>query len=91
MWCQQTGPGPLRAGCQVPERFRATKDSFKPDNDVQYIGFISIAYKVTHFVPHPRLTELSLSKVAEDDEGFLQRLRSVVVGEDIGWHVKVCF
>ena len=37
------------------------------------------------------LTELSFSKVAEDDEGFLQRLRSVVVGEDIGWYVKVCF
>lgn len=34
--------------------------------------------------------ELCFSKVAEDVEGFLQLVRSVVVGEDMGWHVQVC-
>lgn len=34
--------------------------------------------------------ELAFSKVEEDAAGFLQLSRSVVVEQDMGWHVQVC-
>lgn len=34
--------------------------------------------------------ELAFSKVEKDAQGLLQLSRSVVVGQDKGWHVQVC-
>ena len=34
--------------------------------------------------------ELAFSKV-EDAEGILQLSKSVLVDDDMGWHVQVCF
>ena len=34
--------------------------------------------------------ELAFSKVEEDTDGIVQLSRTVVVGDDMTWHVQVC-
>ena len=84
---------------------RLTLSSYLPQGIIYLcVGFLKVYSRVgsfsspKHMYVHctivllgwVRVRELAFSKVKEDADGIVQLSRTVVVGDDMTWHVQVC-